>query len=200
MKLIELFQILPELFEDNAFIGDQRFDQDAPSFDGVYARPVGDFNGSEIWGSRYYGKDVDVYGILGTDRKTPIAYIALEKSSEGYLLRRAWVDKVSRGKKLTLTLLNFVISKCKEHVTVTSDEKTSSSSREFFKRLIALPPQTRHFTVKFVDGDTEIKDPDINKILGQGSKNSIKIVMEGVDHGLRLFETGSRRLYGFQWY
>ena len=196
MKLTEIINN-SKIIEDNFFNGDQPSDPQDISFDVAYSRPVGTFNGLEIWGSKYFGKDIDVYGILNKERDI-ISWAAFDNTNNNYLkFIRAYSKE--KGKNHILTIMNFLIEKLKQKIIITSNEVTSTSSRNMLLKWTKLTPQFKHFSMKFFDNDEEIFNYE--DALKDNVKNNIRIVMEDVyNRTLPLFGTGKRVLSDVIWY
>lgn len=188
MKLDDLFNNNPINFQEEdittLFLEDNRFDfqplqHQQVDFNVAYSRPVGTYNGKEIWGSRYFGKDVDLYGILDKQRNI-LAWSAFDnKSHTGYsTLIRSYVDPTQRGKDLTLTIINFLVTKANEKIWIDKDEPTSKDSRKLIGKWFQYPIQKRHFNMKFFDSSGEIAKPNTNQILQGGIKNDVYIILE----------------------
>lgn len=204
MKLYEVLENNPVAFldEDNTYVGDQPLDTQQVSFDVAYSRPVGTFNGLEIWGSKYFGKNIDLYGIIDEQRNI-LAWCTLDVvQNTGYsTLTRVWVDPTQRGKNLVLTLINFITEKLKEKVMIDSRELTSSSSRGMIQKWVNLDPQYRHFTIKFVQNGQEITTPNVADILQQGSVNNVAVIFESMyNRNLPRYGAGKRIVSDFKWY
>ena len=204
MRLKYIFATSPIHFldEDNTFIGDQPLDQQEVSFDVAYSRPVGTFNGLEIWGSKYFGKNIDLYGILDAQRNV-VAWCTFDivKHSGYATLTRMWVQADNRGNNHILTIVNFVIEKCKEKVLIDSDEMTPDSSRKMIKKWYLMTPQYRHFAMKFMNGTDEITNPNIDEILSPGMITTTAVILENVyNRNLPRFGAGKRIIKDFKWY
>lgn len=204
MKLNELFNQKPVLAEDNIFIGDQSFSDQKISFDPAHTKAVGTFNRITIWGSKCLGERYDIYGILENDSPLKIlAYCVFDiKSRSGYSqFIRAFVEQPARGRGLALTIMNYVITKAREKVIIDKAESTSSSSRKMLSSWFKMDSQKRHFDMRFMLNDKEIKDPNVDDILRPGSKNEVEIVLESDrDASTRMFGFGERVLHEFVWY
>lgn len=206
MKLKDLFENNPISFldemVDNTFIGDQPLDKQDISFDVAYSRPVGTFNGLEIWGSKYFGKNKDLYGILDKQRNV-LAWAVFDilKHSGYSTFERAWILPQERGKNHILTIINFLTSKSKEKIMIDKEEGTSSSSRKMFKKWFSLPPQYKRFSMSFYIDNKKIDEPDIEKVFQTGTVNDIYIIMEGIysTHQPR-YGAGKRILNDIIWY
>lgn len=206
MKLAELLMDNPVAFldemVDNTFIGDQPLDKQDVSFDVAYSRPVGTFNGLEVWGSKYFGKKYDLYGILNKERDVLAWALFDSEINSGYsTFVRAWVSPTERGKNHTLTIINFLTSKGKEKIIIDKHEETSSSSRRMLVKWFSLSPQYRQFSISFYDENGKIEPPDIDEILKAGNKNRVQIVLENLsDRELHRYGAGKRILNDFEWY
>lgn len=206
MKLAELFENNPISFidemVDNSQAGDQPFGREDVSFDVAYSRPIGTFNGLEIWGSKFFGKKYDLYGILNKERDV-LAYAVFDlEIHPGYsTFIRAWVKPEERGKNHTLTIINFLTSKGKEKVMIDKKEVTSSSSRNMFKKWFSLTPQYKQFTMSFYVGDKKLDEPNIEKVFQQGTINDVHIIMENDDRKQHpRYGAGKRILRDWEWY
>jgi len=183
MKLKDLFENNPVSFldeiVDNTFIGDQPLQTQDISFDVAYSRPIGTFNNLEIWGSKYFGKSKDLYGILDKKRNV-LAWVVFDVMKHpGYsTFERAWVLPKERGKNHTLTIFNFLTSKGKEKILIDVDALTSDSSRKMLKKWFSLSSQFRHFSISFFKNSKKIEQPDVDLIFKSGTQNNIHIVME----------------------
>ncbi|MGI0075932.1 MAG: hypothetical protein ACREAU_00820 [Nitrosopumilaceae archaeon] len=206
MKLKDLFEHNPVAFldemVDNTFIGDQPLEKQDISFDVAYSRPVGTFNGLEIWGSKYFGKNKDLYGILDNQRSVLAwAVFDLVKHPGYSTFERAYTVPKERGKNHILTIINFLVEKAKEKVLVDKDELTSNSSRKMFKKWFDLSPQLRHFTINFFENGKKIEHPDLHKIFQQGERNQVYIILEDAfGRNLPRYGAGRRILRDFIWY
>ena len=202
MKLREILDNNPVSFldEDNSFIGDQLLEKQEVSFDVAYSRPVGTFNGHEIWGSKFFGKNYDLFGILDKGRNI-LAWCLFDitKNSGYSTFLRAYVDEKHRGQNLTLVIMNFVTEKNKEKIMIDKDELTSSSSRGMIRSWF-MNPARRRFDMKFYDGDQLVKDPDIEHALKAGEKNSISVVFEDLSGRTPpRYGAGKRILMDWEW-
>jgi len=169
MKLNELFA--KPVAEDNRYIGNNRFPE-CPEFDPEHSRPLGTFNGLTIWGSRY-GSSTDIYGVIKNGN--PVAWCAFDTSKNPGTSTwiRAWVDQEHRGKDLTLCIINFITAKNDEKITIDKDEQTSSASRGLLKKWMALTPQSRLFSIRFVDDHGSMVDPEF--ALSNWTKNDVHV-------------------------
>lgn len=203
MTLKELFENNPIHFlEDNTFIGSQSFKNQQVSFDVAYSRPIGTFNGLEIWGSKYFGKDYDLYGILDKQRNV-LGWVVFDLIKHpGYsTFSRAWVEPSERGKEHTLTIINFLISKAYEKIMIDKDELTSTDSRNMLRKWFNYSPQKRHFSIKFFDSRGEITKPDLDQILKDRTKNDVYLIFEDVyNRNLPRYGAGERVLQDIIWY
>ena len=185
------------LLDDNTFVGSQNFDENLPKFESAYSRPVGTFNRIEIWGSKFYGSTYDVYGILNQD-KSPKAYIILKPESKHSEWIQAWVEPSERGKKFTLTLINFVIEKLKEKIKISKDELTSTDSRKLIQNWLKLSSQERHFNLNLMLNGEKSTDWDS---AFETNVNSYEIILENFsDKKIPLFGAGERVITEFKWY
>ena len=202
MKLKELFENNPIsfAFEDNTYIGDQPLEKQQVSFDVAYSRPLGTYNGHEIWGSRYFGKDIDLYGILDEHRNV-LAWCIFDtvKNPGSSTFLRAYVDKAHRGQSLTLMIINFLTEKTKEKIIIDKDEVTSDASRGMIKSWFNSNAKCR-FKMKFFNNCKLMRKTDIDKILKAGVKNEISITMEAIsDKVLPRYGSGERILMDWSW-
>lgn len=202
MKLKELLDNNPISFldEDNTFIGNQPLENQEVSFDSAYSRPIGTYNGLEIWGSKYFGKNYDLYGILDKQRNILSWCLFDIVKNLGYsTLLRVFVDKNNRGKNLTLLIINFLTEKGKEKIMVDKDEFTSDSSRGMLKAWYKNNT-SRRFEMNFIDNNIKIETPDIESIFKIGSKNKISITMESIsDFDLPRYGSGKRIVKDWIW-
>lgn len=203
MKLKDIL-LNPEIHfldEDN-FVNVQNINHQEVSFDVAYSRPIGTFNGCEIWGSKYFGKKYDLYGILSKERNI-LAWCAFDiEMHPGYsTLIRAFVDPTARGNNHTLSIINFIVEKLKIKIMIDKDEPTSIDSRKMFKKWYNLTPQERHFNMSFYLNDTKIDNPDVEMILADNSKNNVYIIFEDCyDRKYNLFGCGKRILADAKFY
>jgi len=202
MKLREILDNNPIRFldENNSYIGDQPLEKQEISFDVAHARPVGTYNGHEIWGSKFFGKDYDLFGILDKERNI-LAWCLFDiVKNAGYsTFLRAYVDKDHRGQNLTLVIMNFMTEKNKEKVMIDKDELTSSSSRGMIKSWF-MNPAKRRFDIKFFDGDVQLNDPDIEQVLKAGEKNNISIVFEDMSGRISpRYGAGKQIIMDWEW-
>lgn len=204
MKLKYLFENNPIHFinEDNMFVGSQPLNKQKVSFDVAYSRPVGTFNGLEIWGSKYFGKNKDLYGILDNQRKVLAWAVFDNKLNPNYsTFERAWVEPSERGKDHTLTIINFLITKANEKVMIDKNEITSTDSRNLIRKWMSYPPQKRHFNVSFFDSKGKIPSPDLDNILKDNTKNDVYIIFENtLNRELPRYGAGERILQDIIWY
>ena len=204
MKLKELFKQLPVLTEDNIFMGNQSFTNQKISFDSAHSRSLGTFNRITIWGTKCLGDRYDIYGILEDESPSKILAWCVFDTQEhpGYSqFVRAYVKPLARGQGLTLTIMNFVITKAKEKVIIDKNESTSSSSRKMIRSWIKLGAQQRHFDMKFMLNGVEIKGSDIDNSLKDRTKNDVEIFFESErDYSSKMFGYGERVLHEFVWY
>lgn len=210
MRLKELFANNPihfiddiPLFEDNMFVGSQPFDKfQNVSFDVAYSRPVGTFNGLEIWGSKYFGGPYDLYGILDKQRNI-LAWVIfdIERHPGFSTFIRAWVEPSERGKDHTLTILNFIVSKGKEKIFIDKNEQTSTDSRRLIKKWLQYPPQKRHFDIKFFDSNGMIDNPNVEDILKPRTINDVYLILENTfNRDVPRYGAGRRVISEFVWY
>lgn len=202
MKLCELFANNPiyDLGEDND-ITRQLLDKQDVSFDVAHSRPVGTFNGLEIWGSKYFGDKLDLYGILNKQRDILSWCLFDNAKNDPYLtFNRAYTSPQYRGNDYTLTIINFLIEKIKAKIIIDKDEVTSPDSRRMLFKWFSYDTQKRHFSMKAFFNGKEVND--LNKILKDGSKNDVYIIMEDV-YGRKLPRyggSGKRILHDIVWY
>lgn len=191
MNLKELFDKTVFLGEDNRFIGGQPFDTTQEVFftDECHAKPAGSFNGTVIWESYFFPKEYILYGILNEERN-PLSWCVfnLEKNP-GYLtFIRAFTEKEHRGKDLMLTMVNFLIEKCKKKILIDKKEETSSDSRRMIKKWANYDNHDqvkRHFKIKVLDKDKKEIDTPLDSVLTALTLNDNYI----------LFETTNDRVY-----
>lgn len=188
MNLKELFDRTVFLCDDNRYVGGQPFDTTQKVFftDECHAKPAGSFNGTVIWESYFFPKKYILYGIL-TEEREPLSWCVFDlEKNPGYLtFIRAFTEKEHRGKDLMLTMVNFLIEKCKKKILIDKDELTSSDSRRMIKKWADYPEVKRHFKIKVLDTDKKEIDVPLGPILTVHTKN---------DNYL-LFETTNDRVY-----
>ena len=111
MKLIELFQQVPEDFAVRPISGARNHPHNLPTFDPAYSKVVGTFDAVDIWGSREK-KGCETFGIKDGD--TVAAYLIISENDVRpgtQQLREIWVAEAYARRGYASALLLFVLKK-----------------------------------------------------------------------------------------
>lgn len=148
---------------------------------------LGTSEGFDIYGSRYYGEDLDAYGILSDDNK-PIAIIVIKTKERVFdrlkfqEIEKLWVDPNHRGKALMISLINFVIRK--QHTNISSGDKLTNDGKNLFQKII----DKKSFDVEYVDLIKRQKLDQIPSDLFKFPNNYQIVLVE------RIYESADRML------
>lgn len=152
MKLAELFDC-PSLKAANEIMAAEDFaigiSDQLPDFNPRWAKVVGTADGRDVWGSRCFGDEIDVFAFR-TENKCD-AFIALSNTDikGAQPLMRVWCAPAERGKGLTAALLGFVTKKLKNKLLVAKKEPLTKDGKDWLIKLIKNP---RGFIFTTVDG------------------------------------------------
>lgn len=195
MKLKELFE---QLINEDRAISFEFNEKDLPDFTDVNtAKKIGTSENYDIWGSRYYGENLDAYGILDSEN-SPLALLIIETKEKlingkrGQEINKLWVRADHRGKALAMALLCFVIRKTKTALFVGS--LVSKDGEQLLKKII----DKKAFDVEVDDnkGFTNIIPADLFDY-----PNNYKIILEKdlnyYNLDSHLFEPKFKALYQF---
>jgi GNAT superfamily N-acetyltransferase len=178
MKLLELFQKLPEDFAIRPLgIANSR-PKNIPSFDPAYSKVVGTFDGKDVWGSREK-RGYEIFGFKVNDNVVSYCIIGEEEVSPGVQeFRELWTDDNYRGRGLGSGLILFLTKKIKIKLLLNKNEIVSPDAR------MVLSALAKTGKIKITsDGVTA----DYESIFNDRTKNNIELMIESTPHPNKLF-------------
>jgi hypothetical protein len=192
MKLIELFTKLPDaeifhLKED--FINDPLITM--PKFKPRYAKVVGTYDGREVWGSRFFGAEHDIYAFR--EKNATLAFVVVnsrENEMGAYPLERIWTNPKHRSKGYATALILFITQKLGNKLIIQKDEPLTQDSWDW---LIKSVEKNR---LKVVDVETKklVKVEKLKMELNQKQHTTTSLIIETTMQSKKLFGTGYRIL------
>jgi hypothetical protein len=173
---------LAELFEDRALPFDFK-DEELPNFlDHETSRQVGTFDNQVIWGSRFYGRDYDAYGILNDGVCVAMVVITTsesiaivdDKATPYQTIAKIWVHANFRGKAYATCIIGFLIKKmC---INLSSGPSVTVAGEKFLRNII----KRKSFNMSALDVMTRVTvpiDPSIEERLFQIEKSSLQLLI-----------------------
>lgn len=174
MKLNELFNS-PNLLKDDFAIG--IMDQD-PDFNPKWSKIVGTIDGRDVWGSRCFGDNLDVFAFRTNEICEAYVVIKNIELSGALPLVRVWCKPSLRGKGLISALLGFVTKKMNNKIIVTKDEPITKDGKDWLIKLIKNPSG---FKITAIDGK-KISPEDIESAWTDAKNasvaNDLQVIIE----------------------